>query len=58
MLMGKNATAGDGGNIEQLANVFADSPGQCTNASADQCAYNFTSGPAAGQFCYSSQPDW
>lgn len=56
---------GDGGNIEKMSIKHADEPGNCPEPSTtpDQfmggfCAYNFTSGPAAGNFCWDRQPEY
>ncbi|KAL0403799.1 UNVERIFIED_CONTAM: Purple acid phosphatase 15 [Sesamum radiatum] len=56
---------GDGGNREKMAITHADDPGNCPEASTtpDQfmggfCAYNFTSGSAAGKFCWDRQPEY
>ncbi|PKI57589.1 hypothetical protein CRG98_022060 [Punica granatum] len=56
---------GDGGNREKMAITHADEPGNCPEPSStpDQfmggfCALNFTSGPAAGKFCWDRQPDY
>uniref|UniRef100_A0A6N2LCZ0 Purple acid phosphatase n=2 Tax=Salix viminalis TaxID=40686 RepID=A0A6N2LCZ0_SALVM len=56
---------GDGGNREKMAVVHADEPGNCPDPTTtpDQhiggfCAFNFTTGPAAGQFCWDKQPDY
>ncbi|CAM6035913.1 unnamed protein product [Sphagnum compactum] len=61
-------TVGDGGNHENLAIPHADEPGHCPQPSATvdstflhlsgYCGFNFTSGPASGQFCWDRQPDW
>ncbi|KAM1234249.1 hypothetical protein ACFX2J_003859 [Malus domestica] len=60
-------TVGDGGNREKMAVQHADEPGRCPEPSTtpDQhlgdgafCAENFTSGPAAGKFCWDRQPDY
>jgi hypothetical protein len=61
-------TVGDGGNHENLAIPHADEPGHCPQPSAtvdstflhlsSYCGFNFTSGPASGQFCWDRQPDW
>lgn len=61
-------TIGDGGNREKMAIPHADEEGGCPTPeesapeSADvtglNCAFNFTSGPAAGRFCWDRQPDW
>ncbi|KAK9088067.1 hypothetical protein Syun_030461 [Stephania yunnanensis] len=58
-------TVGDGGNREKMAINHADEPGQCPDplSTPDEimggfCAYNFTSGPANGQFCWDRQPDY
>lgn len=56
---------GDGGNREKMAVGHADEPGNCPDPATtpDQhmggfCALNFTTGPAAGQFCWDRQPDY
>ncbi|VVA15819.1 PREDICTED: purple acid [Prunus dulcis] len=58
-------TVGDGGNREKMAVKYADEPGNCPEPSTapDEyiggfCAKNFTSGPAAGKFCWDRQPDY
>lgn len=58
-------TVGDGGSQEMIAIEHADEPGNCPDPSATPynyiggfCAFNFTSGPAAGQFCWDEQPDY
>ena len=58
-------TVGDGGNREKMAIKHADDPGQCPEPSTTPdeymggfCATNFTSGPAAGKFCWDQQPDF
>ncbi|RVW12562.1 Purple acid phosphatase 15 [Vitis vinifera] len=58
-------TVGDGGNREKMAIPHADEPGQCPEPSTTPdkymggfCAFNFTSGPAAGCFCWDRQPDY
>ncbi|CAL5416705.1 unnamed protein product [Camellia sinensis] len=58
-------TVGDGGNREKMAIPHADEPGNCPDPSTTPdgymggfCAYNFTSGPAAGKFCWDQQPDY
>ncbi|KZV37839.1 purple acid phosphatase 15 [Dorcoceras hygrometricum] len=58
-------TIGDGGNREKMAIKHADEPGNCPEPSTtpDQfmggfCAYNFTSGPASGNFCWDRQPEY
>ncbi|PHT30800.1 Carotenoid 9,10(9',10')-cleavage dioxygenase 1, partial [Capsicum baccatum] len=58
-------TVGDGGNREKMAIEHADEPGKCpklANASdkfmGGFCASNFTSGPAAGNFCWDQQPEY
>ncbi|KAJ8646160.1 hypothetical protein MRB53_007908 [Persea americana] len=58
-------TVGDGGNREKMAIKHADEPGNCPDPSttADSymggfCAMNFTTGPAAGKFCWDRQPDY
>ncbi|KAL8162874.1 hypothetical protein V2J09_014363 [Rumex salicifolius] len=56
-------TIGDGGNREKMAITHADEPGNCPNPpskpdpyTGSVCASNFTSGAAAGKFCWDSQP--
>ncbi|KAL2249465.1 UNVERIFIED_CONTAM: Purple acid phosphatase 15 [Sesamum indicum] len=56
---------GDGGNREKMAITHTDDPGNCPEPSTtpDQfmggfCAYNFTSGSAAGKFCWDRQPEY
>ncbi|KAA8548404.1 hypothetical protein F0562_000088 [Nyssa sinensis] len=58
-------TVGDGGNREKMAIMHADEPDNCPEPSTTPdsymggfCAYNFTSGPAAGKFCWDRQPDY
>eukprot|EP01018_Ginkgo_biloba_P037583 Gb_25900 [translate_table: standard] len=58
-------TVGDGGNREKMAIPHADDPGNCPEPASTPdtyisgfCAYNFTSGPAAGKFCWDKQPDF
>lgn len=57
-------TVGDGGNIERIDIQHADDVGQCprpqdnTPEYGGLCPFNFTSGPAAGKFCWDRQPDW
>ncbi|PHT72776.1 Purple acid phosphatase 15 [Capsicum annuum] len=58
-------TVGDGGNREKMAIEHADEPGKCPKLSnaSDKfmgrfCASNFTSGPAAGNFCWDQQPEY
>ncbi|GFY99382.1 purple acid phosphatase 15 [Actinidia rufa] len=58
-------TVGDGGNREKMATEHADEPGNCPEpwTTPDPymggfCATNFTSGPAAGKFCWDQQPDY
>uniref|UniRef100_M1D3F0 acid phosphatase n=2 Tax=Solanum tuberosum TaxID=4113 RepID=M1D3F0_SOLTU len=58
-------TVGDGGNREKMAIEHADEPGKCPEPSSTPdkfmggfCAYNFTSGPAAGNFCWDQQPEY
>ncbi|KAL1807169.1 hypothetical protein ACET3Z_030237 [Daucus carota] len=58
-------TVGDGGNREKMAIKHADEPGNCPDPSKSPdefmggfCAYNFTSGPAAGKFCWDRQPEY
>lgn len=56
---------GDGGNREKMATEYADKPGNCPEPSTTPdpymggfCATNFTTGPAAGKFCWDRQPDY
>lgn len=58
-------TVGDGGNREKMAIPHADEPGNCPDPASTPdnymggfCVYNFTSGPAAGKFCWDRQPDF
>lgn len=58
-------TIGDGGNREDMATSHADEAGNCPEPSSTPdkimggyCAFNFTSGPAAAQFCWDRQPDY
>ncbi|XP_052882305.1 purple acid phosphatase 15-like [Gossypium arboreum] len=58
-------TIGDGGNREKMAITHADEPGNCPKPSTTPdkfmggfCAFNFTSGPASGKFCWDRQPDY
>lgn len=58
-------TVGDGGNREKMSIRHADEPGKCPEPSSTPdefmggfCAYNFTSGPAAGKFCWDQQPEY
>ncbi|KAL1358304.1 purple acid phosphatase 15 isoform X2 [Arachis hypogaea] len=60
-------TVGDGGNREKMAITHADEPGNCPEPSSTPdklingglfCGFNFTSGPAQGQFCWDRQPDY
>ncbi|WCJ38052.1 purple acid phosphatase 15 [Euphorbia peplus] len=58
-------TVGDGGNREKMATEHADEPGNCPEPSTTPdpymggfCAENFTTGPAAGKFCWDQQPDY
>ncbi|XP_065876305.1 purple acid phosphatase 15 isoform X1 [Euphorbia lathyris] len=58
-------TVGDGGNREKMAIEHADEPGHCPEPSSTPdpymggfCAENFTTGPAAGKFCWDQQPDY
>lgn len=59
-------TVGDGGNREKMAISHADEPGKCPdplltpdkNMGGGFCGFNFTSGPAAGKFCWDRQPDF
>lgn len=48
-----------------MAVKYADEPGNCPEPSTTPdeyiggfCAKNFTSGPAAGKFCWDRQPDY
>ncbi|KAL7081396.1 hypothetical protein ACP275_14G037300 [Erythranthe tilingii] len=56
---------GDGGNREKMAISHADDPDSCPEPSTTPdaimggfCAFNFTAGPASGQFCWDQQPDY
>ncbi|XP_050239049.1 purple acid phosphatase 15-like isoform X1 [Quercus robur] len=56
---------GDGGNREKMAIAHADEAGNCPEPSTTPdkymggfCAFNFTSGPAEGKFCWDQQPDY
>jgi len=58
-------TVGDGGNREKMAVGHADDLGGCPEplSTPDKfmggfCAFNFTTGPAAGKFCWDRQPDY
>ncbi|WCJ33191.1 purple acid phosphatase 15 [Euphorbia peplus] len=58
-------TVGDGGTKENMSIIHADDPGNCPEpySTADEeiggfCAFNFTSGPAAGMFCWEKQPEY
>lgn len=58
-------TVGDGGNREKMAIAHADEPENCPEPSETPdkymggfCASNFTSGPAAGKFCWDEQPEY
>jgi hypothetical protein len=58
-------SVGDGGNREKMATTHADEPGRCPDplSTSDPfiggyCGFNFTSGPAAGRFCWDRQPDY
>ncbi|XP_056171988.1 purple acid phosphatase 15-like isoform X2 [Syzygium oleosum] len=58
-------TVGDGGNREKMAITHADEPGNCPDPSTTPdtymggfCAFNFTSGPATGKFCWDRQPEY
>ena len=58
-------TIGDGGNREKMAITHADDPGNCPEPSQTTdtfmggfCAFNFTSGPASGKFCWDEQPEY
>nr|GMD70098.1 purple acid phosphatase 23 [Ipomoea batatas] len=55
---------GDGGNIEKVDVDFADDPGKCPSPGDNKpefggvCHMNFSSGPAKGNFCWNTQPEW
>ncbi|KAL5057572.1 hypothetical protein RYX36_029176 [Vicia faba] len=56
---------GDGGNREKMSIPFVDEHGNCPDPSTTPgsymggfCATNFTSGPAAGKFCWDRQADY
>ncbi len=55
---------GDGGNIEQIDISHADDVGQCPSPTDNIpdyggiCPFNFSSGPAAGKYCWDQQPEW
>lgn len=58
-------TIGDGGNREKMAATHSDEPGHCPEplSTPDKfiggfCAFNFTTGPATGKFCWDRQPDY
>nr|GMD65668.1 purple acid phosphatase 23 [Ipomoea batatas] len=57
-------TVGDGGNIEKVDVDFADDPGKCPSPGDNKpefggvCHMNFSSGPAKGNFCWDTQPEW
>ncbi|KAJ9154009.1 hypothetical protein P3X46_027390 [Hevea brasiliensis] len=58
-------TLGDGGSREAMAIAHADDPGNCPEPSTTPdeyiggfCAFNFTSGPASGKFCWDQQPEY
>nr|XP_011462666.1 PREDICTED: purple acid phosphatase 15-like [Fragaria vesca subsp. vesca] len=58
-------TVGDGGNSEMMEIAHADDPGNCPQPYTIPgenmvvfCAFNFTSGPAAGKFCWDEQPEY
>ncbi|KAJ4723019.1 Purple acid phosphatase [Melia azedarach] len=60
-------TIGDGGNREKMAIKHADEPRNCPDplSTPDKilgggkfCGFNFTSGPAAGKFCWDQQPEY
>ncbi|KAG8636891.1 hypothetical protein MANES_15G054300v8 [Manihot esculenta] len=58
-------TLGAGGSREAIAIDHADDPGNCPEPSTTPdeyiggfCAFNFTSGPAAGEFCWEQQPEY
>ncbi|XVF65207.1 hypothetical protein PTKIN_Ptkin09bG0228700 [Pterospermum kingtungense] len=58
-------TVGSGGNEKNLTLEHADEPGNCPDPSTTPdrfiggfCAFNFTSGPATGNFCWDRQPEY
>ncbi|KAI5078234.1 hypothetical protein GOP47_0005905 [Adiantum capillus-veneris] len=57
-------TVGDGGNIEKVDVVHADDDGQCPTPLdsipefGEICPSNFTTGQAAGKYCWDTQPEW
>ncbi|XP_047319314.1 purple acid phosphatase 15-like [Impatiens glandulifera] len=58
-------TIGDGGNREKMSIPHADDPGNCPDPldTVDSimgglCSSNFTTGPAAGMFCWDRQPEF
>ncbi|KAJ4723018.1 Purple acid phosphatase [Melia azedarach] len=58
-------TVGDGGNRQGLDILHADEPGNCPEPSTTPdkyiggfCTFNFTSGPATGNFCWNQQPEY
>lgn len=58
-------TVGSGGNEMNLTLEHADEPGNCPDPSNTPdrfmggfCGFNFTSGPAAGNFCWNEQPEY
>ena len=58
-------TVGSGGNEKNLTLEHADEPGNCPDPSTTPdrfmggfCAFNFTSGPATGNFCWNEQPEY
>ncbi|CAN1193763.1 Purple acid phosphatase 15 [Linum perenne] len=58
-------TVGAGGSREQMATTHADDPDNCPDPSLTPdtdiggfCAFNFTSGPSAGKFCWDQQPEY
>lgn len=59
-------SVGDGGNREKMATAHADEAGHCPDPASTPdpfmggrlCAANFTSGPAAGRFCWDRQPEY
>ncbi|KAK8709468.1 hypothetical protein V6N13_060483 [Hibiscus sabdariffa] len=58
-------TVGSGGNENNLTLEHSDEPGNCPvpcnttdGFMGGFCGFNFTSGPAAGNFCWSEQPEY